>query len=65
MLFYVTNVDTLKKYAFCVEGSKEAMEQMRYYLNLSKKDINAKILSTNSGKCWYMEHCGQTYSIVK
>lgn len=65
MLFYITNLDNGKCYAFVAEGSYEAMEKMRYYLNISKTDINSKIMSTKSGKCWYMEHCGQTYSIIK
>ena len=65
MLFYISNLNNGKHYGFVAEGSYNAMEKMRYYLNLSKNDINSKILSTNSDRCWYMEHCGNTYVTIK
>ena len=65
MLFYVTNLDSGKRYGFVAESSYDAMTQMRYYLGLSQKDLNAKISITNSGKCYYMDYNNNTYSIVK
>ena len=47
---------------FTAMSGYDAMTKMLYFLNLSKKDINAKI--EKLAHCWTMDHCGKTYSAI-
>lgn len=52
------------KYFFSARTAYEAMQKMKYTLDLSHKDPGAVINKTESGRCLWMEHGGNTYSVV-
>lgn len=57
-------LDDGNTYLFVARTGYEAMEKMKYTLNLRNNDPAAVINKTESGNCLYMEHTGKTYSIV-
>jgi len=60
----VLNLDTGATWGFLAETPYEAMEKLRYTLNLQHEDPNAKINKTESGRCLYMDHSGNTWAVV-
>lgn len=60
---YITCLEDNKKFGFSARTPYEALQSCLYYLNLNKKDNNAKINKTNSSLHLWFEHCGKTYSI--
>lgn len=52
-----------RKLEFMALTPYEAMIKCKYYLDLNKKDNNAKINKTISGLHLWMEHNGRTYSV--
>lgn len=58
----VYNLDTFRRYIFGDCTSYQAMEKMRYYLNVKEK-CDAPIQKTTSGCHLYMEHNGMTYAV--
>lgn len=64
-MIYVTNLDTGAIWGFAAKTAYEAMEKLKYTLDLNHKDENAEICETKSGRCLYMDHSGQTWAVVK
>ena len=50
-------------YTFLARTAYEAMEKMRYTLNLSRQE-EAVINKTESGRVLYFDHAGKTYSVM-
>ena len=48
-------------YWFSARTAYEAMNSMKYMLNLNHLDKNVIINKTESGLHLWMEHCGNTY----
>ena len=48
-------------YTFLARTAYEALDKMRYFLNLKVKD-EAVINKTESGRVLWFEHSGKTYS---
>lgn len=59
----VACLDEGKSYWFTARTSYEALQKMKYTLDLTRKDPEAKINKTESGLHLYMEHGGRTYSV--
>ena len=59
----VINLDTGTEYIFTAKTAYEAMRKMIYTLNISGK-CDAVINKTESEKTLYIEHKGNTYSVV-
>lgn len=57
-------LNTGTMYKFCAKTAYEAMEKMKYTLDLKCKDGNAVINKTEDGKILYMDHSGMTYSTM-
>lgn len=55
-------LDENKEYWFAARTPYEAMEKMKYTLDLAHKDKNCVINMTPN--CLYMEHSGKTYSVI-
>ena len=64
MLKEVFCLDTGKHYWFSARTAYEAMSKMKYTLDLSQRDPEAKINKTESGRCLYLDHSGKTYSAI-
>ena len=60
----VLNLNTGASWGFSADTAYEAMEKLKYTLDLQHKDPNAKINITKSGRCLYMDHSGNTWSVV-
>lgn len=58
-------LDTGATWRFLAATPYEAMEKLKYTLDLNHKDENAEICETKSGRCLYMDHSGQTWAVVK
>lgn len=56
-------LDNSKVYGFSANTPYEALEKMRYTLDVVHKDERAVINKTKSGRCLYMEHSGKTYGV--
>lgn len=56
-------LETGAEYTFTDKTPYEAMEAMRYTLNLKRKDETATINKTCSGMHLWMDHGGFTYSV--
>lgn len=61
--YCVCCLDDAKTFIFTADSPRDALEKMRYTLDLERKDTNAKIKATNSGMHLYMDHSGKTYSV--
>lgn len=59
----VRNLDTDVEYVFTNKTPLEAMEAMKYTLNLSHK-CDAVICTTKSGRHLYFDHLNRTYSTI-
>ena len=59
----VACLDEGKSYWFTARTPYEALQKMKYTLDLARKDPEAKINKTESGLHLYMEHGGRTYSV--
>lgn len=59
----VTCLDEGKSYWFTARTPYEALQKMKYTLDLKSKDPEAKINKTESGLHLYMEHGSRTYSV--
>lgn len=57
-------LDDGKEYWFSAKTAYEAMQKMKYTLNLANQDTRAVINKTESGSCLYMEHDGKTYAVI-
>ena len=57
-------LDDGSTYLFTARTGYEAMQKMKYTLDLRHNDPTAVINKTESGNCSYMEHTGKTYSIA-
>ena len=57
-------LDDSKVYGFSAKTPYEAMQKMKYTLDVFHKDESAVINKTETGKCLYMEHSGKTYGVV-
>ncbi len=51
-------------YYFIAKTPYEAMQKMKYTLDLKEKDDNAVINKTESGRCLWFDHSGKTYSTL-
>ena len=51
-------------YSFSARTAYEALEKMKYTLDLKLKDPSAVINKTESGKVLWFEHSGKTYSVM-
>ncbi len=56
-------LDDGKQYWFTASTSYEAMQKMKYTLDLSHTDKDAVINKTESGMHLYMDHSGKTYIV--
>lgn len=54
-------LDDGSMYTFLARTAYEALDKMRYYLNLKGKD-EAVINKTEGGRVLWFEHSGKTYS---
>ena len=59
----VTCLDDGKSYGFAVKTPYEAMQKMKYTLDLKQKDDSAIINKTESGLHLWMDHSGKTYAV--
>lgn len=57
-------LDDGTEYYFSAKTPQNAMEKMKYTLDLWHADRAAYIKFTKSARCWYMEHTGKTYAAV-
>lgn len=57
-------LDNGKVYYYDARTPYEAMEKMRYYLNLKATDNDCVINKTETGKHLYIDHCGLTYVVT-
>ena len=55
-------LDDGSTFLFLAKTAYEALEKMKYTLDLCEKDDGAVINKTESGKCLWFEHSGKTYS---
>ena len=62
-MLYVRCLDTGVEFGFTAKTPYEAMDKMRYFLDLKQKDPGATINKTASGMHLWMDHSGRTYSI--
>ena len=60
----VFNLNTGTVWGFSAKTPYEAMTKLKYTLDLRNKDPNAKINKTESGTCLYMDHSGNTWSVI-
>ena len=60
----IFNLDTGASWSFFAKTPYEAMEKLKYTLDLNHKDPAAKINKTESGRCLYMDHSGNTWSVI-
>ena len=63
-MLYVRCLDTGAEFGFVAKTPYEAMDKMRYFLNLKREDPGATINKTVSGMHLWMDHSGRTYSIA-
>ena len=56
-------LDDGKQYWFTASTPYEAMQKMKYTLDLSHTDKDAVISKTESGMHLYMDHGGKTYIV--
>lgn len=63
-MIYVTNLDTGVTWGFGAKTAYEAMIKLKYTLDLTHKDPDAVINKTESGRCLYMDHGGNTWAVV-
>lgn len=63
-MIYVTNLDTGATWGFAAKTAYEAMMKLKYTLDVSFTDPNAVINKTESGRCLYMDHGGNTWAVV-
>ena len=56
-------LDDAKTFIFMADSPRDALDKMKYTLDLKRKDDGAKIKATNSGMHLYMEHSGKTYAV--
>lgn len=47
---------------FLAKSAYDALEKMRYTLDLQNKDDGAEIKETTSGRCLWFRHSGKIYS---
>lgn len=59
----VTCMETGKQYIMDAKTPYEALQKMKYTLDLSRQDKGAIINKTESGLHLWMEHSGKTYSV--
>ena len=64
MLIRVFCLDEGRGYYFSAKTPYEAMENMKYTLDLKHLDKKAEIKQTDSGTCLFMDHSGKTYSVI-
>ena len=64
MLIRVFCLDDGREYYFSAKTPYEAMEKMKYTLDLKHLDGKAKIKPSDSGRCLFMDHTGKTYGIL-
>lgn len=57
-------LDDGRMFLFVAKTAYEAMQKMKYTLDMKHNDSSAVINKTESGKCLYMDHSGKTYSVV-
>ena len=62
-IYTVFCLDDQKNYIFNAESSLEALEKMRYTLNLKNKDADAKFEEYR--KTLALEYNGYTYAVLK
>lgn len=55
-------LDTGERLYFSAKTPLQAMQSLIYYLNISKRDDNAKVLLKGGGRTLSVEHSGKTYS---
>ena len=57
-------LDTGAVWGFSAKTPYEAMQKLKYTLDLKNADPAAEICETKSGRCLYMDHSGQTWSVI-
>ena len=57
-------LDTGAVWGFSAKTPYEAMQKLKYTLDLNNADPAAEICETKSGRCLYMDHSGQTWSVI-
>lgn len=62
-MYKVWCLDDGKKFYFDAKTPYEAMQKMKYTLDLEKEDKSCVINKTESGLYLWMEHTGKTYGI--
>lgn len=60
----ITNLNTGAIWGFTAKTPYEAMEKLKYSLDITCKDPAAKINKTESGTCLYMDHSGNTWAVI-
>lgn len=60
----VMNLDTGAIWGFSAKTPYEAMTKLKYSLDLKHIDPDARINKTESGRCLYMDHSGNTWSVI-
>ncbi len=63
-MYRVFNLDTHQVLWFAKPTAYQAMEALIYYLNLSKRDKNAKIQLCGGGRTLSVIHNGETWGCI-
>lgn len=63
-MIYAYNLDTGVKYGFVATTPYEAMMKLKYTLDLKMRDPAANINKTESGRCLYMVHNGESWAVI-
>ena len=62
-MIYVNCLNDGKQYGFVAKTPYEAMQKLKYTLDLSHEDKKAKVNKTESGLHLWMDHSGKIYSV--
>lgn len=57
-------LDNGNSFMFEAKTAYEALQKMKYTLDIKHKDDSAKINKTESNRHLWMEHCGKTYAVA-